>query len=222
MSERDQEDVGQEEWIVPERDPERSETAARVASQLDRIMARQSGHFRVGDQHTGQIVSKELITAHPTFLGEVAGVIARRWWRELGSEVEVVVSASGGGSVLAYAVARALTGISEDLEVLAIHTKRRGGLVVLSPAFAKLVEGKRVLVVGRVLRSGRSMRAIADAVERAGGLVLGVSMICSRGTLTCDTLGVPQLDALLETLIPSWMPEDCPLCEEGVLPVEEL
>ena len=79
MSERDQEDVGQEEWIVPERDPERSETAARVASQLDRIMARQSGHFRVGDQHTGQIVSKELITAHPTFLGEVAGVIARRF-----------------------------------------------------------------------------------------------------------------------------------------------
>jgi orotate phosphoribosyltransferase len=79
-----------------------------------------------------------------------------------------------------------------------------------------LVAGRRVLVVEDILTTGGSARTVVQAVEKAGGTVVGVAALCNRGGVTADLLGSPQLYSLASVPLESWSAEECPLCASGV------
>jgi len=55
-----------------------------------------------------------------------------------------------------------------------------------------------------------------DAIRAAGGEVIGVGALCNRsgGKVAADTLGVPELFALMNLRMEMFKEEECPLCEK--------
>jgi orotate phosphoribosyltransferase len=120
----------------------------------------------------------------------------------------VVLSPALGGVVIGHEVARALG-------VRAIFAERQDGELTLRRGFM-LSETDRVLIVEDVLTTGGSTRETMQVATAAGGRVVGAAAIVDRsgGNAAFD---VP-FHALLPMSLPTYEPEACPLCAQG-LPV---
>ncbi len=81
--------------------------------------------------------------------------------------------------------------------------------------FVAACEGKNVLVVEDVLNSGTSTAGVIACVRDAGGTVVGVSCVVSRGGLAATDLDVPYFDAVVDINMVQYLADDCPYCTEG-------
>lgn len=87
---------------------------------------------------------------------------------------------------------------------------------VLRRGYDLAVAGKRVAVVDDVINTGESIRETVEAVGAAGGEVVVVGALCTRGNSAPEALGCDRLACLCEISIPSWPAAGCRLCEEGI------
>ena len=71
-------------------------------------------------------------------------------------------------------------------------------------------------LAGDVLTTGGSTRETMQVAKAAGGQVVGAASIVDRGARPAD-LGVPYI-SLLAIDLPTYEPDKCPLCAQG-LPV---
>jgi orotate phosphoribosyltransferase len=119
-----------------------------------------------------------------------------------------VLSPALGGIVIGQEVGRALG-------VRAIFAERQDGPMTLRRGFT-LGEHDRVVVIEDVLTTGGSTRETIQVARAAGGQVVGAGAIVNRSGK------VPELDvpfrAVLDVPLPTYEPERCPLCAQG-LPV---
>lgn len=84
--------------------------------------------------------------------------------------------------------------------------------------FARVIDGKRVLVVEDVLTTGSSARMVVEAARKVGGDVVGLTAIINRGGVNSAVLGSPGYFKPLWTVKSGDFSEsECPLCESGVL-----
>jgi orotate phosphoribosyltransferase len=135
---------------------------------------------------------------------------AERAGRELAAKLaefspEVVVSPALGGVVIGHEVARAL-------EVRAIFAERRDGAFALRRGFS-VAPQERVVVVEDVFTTGGSTREVCEMVARAGGKVVAVGSLVDRGAAPAAFPAPAR--SVVALSIPSWPPEDCPLCAKG-------
>jgi orotate phosphoribosyltransferase len=143
------------------------------------------------------------VLQYPNHAEELGRAIAEQV-RDL--EVSCVVSPALGGLIIGQEVARALG-------VRAIFVERdRSGQMTMRRGF-ELKPGERVLVVEDVWTTGGSTRETIGVVEQAGGLVVAAGAIIDRSGGRLE-LNVPAR-ALLELDVPSFEPDDCPLCRAG-------
>jgi orotate phosphoribosyltransferase len=76
-----------------------------------------------------------------------------------------------------------------------------------------LAGGERVLVIEDVWTTGGSTRETIGVVEEEGGLVVAAGALIDRSG---GRLELPvRAEALLEMDVPSYEPEECPLCRSG-------
>ena len=77
--------------------------------------------------------------------------------------------------------------------------------------------GERVLIVEDIVTTGGSVQEVVDVVKAAGGEIVGVGLLVDRSGGKAE-FGVPKEDvqALLNFGSPTYEPETCPLCKEGV------
>jgi len=108
-----------------------------------------------------------------------------------------------GGAILAYEVARVMG-------LRAAYAERGEGGRVFRRGFD--LRGERVVVVDDVLTTGKSLRETVEAVERAGGVVVGVGVMVKRG----DFSGEYPFHYVMELDLPAYPPSECPLCEAGI------
>jgi len=164
------------------------------------------GHFRLtSGLHSPGYLQCALVLSQPD--------LAERLGRALADRIRavratVVLSPAIGGIVIGHEVGRALG-------VRALFAERQDGRLVLRRGFM-LSERDRVLVVEDVLTTGGSTRETMDVAKAAGAQVTGAASIVNRsgGTVKFD---VP-LESLLDYSLPTYEPEKCPLCAQG-LPV---
>jgi orotate phosphoribosyltransferase len=164
------------------------------------------GHFRLtSGLHSSLYLQSALVLQHPSHAEAVGRALAERV-RDLGASV--VLSPALGGIVIGQEVGRALG-------VRAIFAERLDGVLTLRRGFT-LGETDRVLIVEDVLTTGGSTRETMKVAVAAGGRVVGAASIVDRsgGTARFD---VP-FRALLDVEVPTYEPENCPLCAKG-LPV---
>jgi orotate phosphoribosyltransferase len=105
--------------------------------------------------------------------------------------------------------------VARALGVRALFAERQDGALMLRRGFV-LSESDRVLVVEDVLTTGGSTRETMQVATAAGGQVVGVASIVDRSGGTA-AFEVPYR-ALLRVDLPTYQPDACPLCAQG-LPV---
>ena len=162
------------------------------------------GHFRLtSGLHSPGYLQCALVLQHPAHAESLGRAIAGGT-RDL--TPTVVLSPALGGVVIGHEVGRALG-------VRAIFAERQDGRLTLRRGFS--VTGRdRVLVVEDVLTTGGSTRETIEVATAAGGRVVGAAAIVDRsgGRVRFE---VP-LHSLLDLALPTYEPETCPLCAQGV------
>lgn len=171
---------------------------------LESVGAIRQGHFELSSgRHSGTYIQCALVLAHPTHAEQLGRALADRF-RDL--SVACVVSPALGGIIIGHEVAR-------GLGVRALFVERdRSGLMALRRGF-ELNPGERVLVVEDVWTTGGSTRETIGVVEQEGGLAVAAGALIDRSGGRLE-LNVPSR-ALLEMDVPSFEPDECPLCRTG-------
>ena len=162
------------------------------------------GHFRLSSGlHSNGYLQSALVLQHPQSAEQLGRAIADkvREWRPT-----VVLSPALGGVVIGHEVGRALG-------VRALFAERQDGSLMLRRGFV-LSESDRVLVVEDVCTTGGSTRETMQVATAAGGQVVGAAAIVDRSGGRA-AFEVP-FEALLKVDLPTYQPDACPLCAEGL------
>ena len=175
---------------------------------LERVGAVRHGHFVLSSgRHSGTYVQCALVLAHPEHAETLGQALAQRL---AGIEIDAVVSLALGGLILGHEVARALG-------VRAMFVERdSAGRMALRREFS-ILPGERILVIEDVWTTGKSTREGVDVVEAAGGRVVALGALVDRSGGRLEWK-VPAR-ALMEIAIPSYEPDQCPLCRAGSVAV---
>ena len=164
------------------------------------------GHFRLtSGLHSAGYLQCALVLQDPVTAAWLGRAIAERTNT---LRATVVLSPALGGVVIGHEVGRALG-------VRALFAERQDGMLTLRRGFM-LSESDRVLVVEDVLTTGGSTRETMQVARASGGHVVGAASMVDRSGGKID-LGVP-LVSLLDVDLPTFEPDKCPLCAQG-LPV---
>jgi orotate phosphoribosyltransferase len=163
------------------------------------------GHFLLSSGlHSPGYLQCALVCQHPGICARLCDELARELQ---GVPADVIAGPAMGGIIPAYELARALRvrGIFFERDDNGRMRLRRGfGLTV----------GERVIVAEDVMTTGGSVAEIVEAVEAAGAELAGIACLVDRGGAR-RFAGRPTV-SLLQIEIPTYPPDECPLCKEGV------
>lgn len=178
--------------------------------EVERIF-REAGAFRDGHfvlasgKHSPRYLEKFQVLQWPVRTATLCAAIAE-WARRSGPVT--IAGPTTGGIIIAHEVAR-------QLEIRAVYAERIEGAT--GREFRRgfeLGHGERVVVVDDIMTTGGSVQETVAAVRRAGAQVVGASVFVDRSG-GAAALDVP-LHALWTVDIPTFSPDDCPQCAEGV------
>ncbi|MEE9198964.1 MAG: orotate phosphoribosyltransferase [Dehalococcoidia bacterium] len=162
------------------------------------------GHFLLtSGLHSPTYVEKFRVLQYPTHTEYLCRLMADHYRDR---DVQVVAGPTLGGIIIAYEVAKQLGARSIFAERVGEKRAFRRGL--------SIVPGDRVLVVDDIMTTGGSVRDVVEAVEEAGGLVLGVAVMVDRSVGEID-LKAP-LFSCYRLAIPTYSPDECPQCATGM------
>lgn len=186
----------------------------QVGAILERVGAVLTGTHVIytSGRHGETYVNKDALYTSTEDTSAVCQIIANHF---ASARVEVVAGPTVGGVILAQWVAH--HSVSDgNRRPVAIYAEEVDEQRVFRRGYEAFIPGKRVLVVEDILTTGGSARKVVDAVRAAGGDVVGLGVLCNRGNITAETVGVPELYALTALPLQSWDATDCPLCRAGV------
>ena len=179
---------------------ERSEELLRL---LETTGALREGHFLLSSgRHTNRYVQCALLLEEPNQARRIG-----RWLAEL-------LEPHGPDSILAPALGGLVIGheTAAALRVPFRFTERRKGEMVFRRGF-RLESRERVAVVEDVVTTGRSTMETVEIARGLGAEVVAVGSIIDR---TGGDAPFPfPYRSLTGLLIPTWPPDECPLCAEG-------
>ena len=171
---------------------------------LEGVGAIRQGHFELSSgRHSATYIQCALVLSHPKHAEQLGRALAEKF---SDYTVGCVVSPALGGVIIGHEVARALG-------VRALFVERdRSGQMALRRGF-ELGPSERVLVIEDVWTTGGSTRETIGVVEQEGGLAVAAGAIIDRsgGRLELNVAS----RALLEMDVPSFEPDECPLCRAG-------
>lgn len=157
-------------------------------------------HFvYTGGQHGPDFVRIEALLAKPVLLGKLCA--------------ELVVPFSNSG-------VEKVTACTDDrCKQLARFCAKSLGIEVGS---GTQLHGRQTFVAEDVLTTGGSVIQLCRQAEAYGAQIVGVGVICNRGGITAERLGVPRLESLASIDLVAMDPEHCVLCTQGQPIVEDV
>lgn len=158
------------------------------------------GHFLLASGlHSPVYWEKFRILQYPHYTEELCGLIAQHFKDQ---KIDVVAGPTTGGIILAFETAR-------QLGVRSIFAEKEGETRVFRRDF-DLTPGERTLIVDDVMTTGGSIRETMSAVDKLGGVIIGVAVLVDRSQEKVD-FGVP-LFSCLRAPTTVYPPQECPLC----------
>ena len=180
---------------------------ASVEHLFERSGALLDGHFLLkSGRHAARYLEKFLVLQHPPIAVELC--------RRLAGALTpygptLVVGPTTGGVLLSFETARQLGG---GVRAAFAEPVPEGGRAMRRGW--PIDPGERVVVVDDILTTGASLLETLEAVRAAGAEPVAAAVLVDRSTEPAE-VGVP-LHALDRIEIPSWEPNACPLCADGV------
>lgn len=162
------------------------------------------GHFMLSSGlHSSSYLQSALVLQHPKHAAAIGTALAERM---SALTPGVVMSPALGGLIIGHEVAR-------TLGVRALFAERQDGKLVLRRGF-RLEPGERLIVVEDVVTTGGSTQETINLARELGGVVVGASTIINRGSQY--VFSETRLEALAEVAFPTYEPNKCSLCIQGV------
>ena len=175
----------------------------KILEHFKQIGALLEGHFILSSGlHSPNYLQCALALQYPPDAAKFGRAIAEHYTNE---NVETVASPAIGGLIIGYEVAKALN-------VRFIWTERENGVMTLRRGFS-IKETERILVVEDVITTGGSTRECIAALETRGAKIVAAASIIDRSGGAAE-VGVSRV-ALVSLKVPSYKPEECPLCGRG-------
>lgn len=179
-------------------------TQEEILKHFRKTNALLEGHFVLSSGlHSPQYLQCALALQQPKDAEKFGEAIAEKFEN---NKFDTVASPAIGGLIIGFAVAQALN-------LRFVWTERENGVMTLRRGFT-VEENERILVVEDVITTGGSTRECIAALEKHGAKVTGAASIIDRSNGTAD-VGVPRI-ALASLDVPSYKPEACPMCAEGI------
>jgi len=184
--------------------------SGRLLARLREVGAILDGHFHLtSGKHSPVFIRCSQVLQYPDDASLIGWALADRL-ADLGADM--VAGPAMGGVILAHEVAR-------RLRLRSAFTEKQNGSQVFRRGF-RLGPENRVLLVEDVLTTGGSVLRSAAAGRAAGAKVVGVGLIIDRTAgKAVETLDLGP-DVLVSALAlmeaPAYVPEQCPLCRDGV------
>ena len=177
------------------------------------------GHFDFGNGFHGTVyLNPHQLFRYPATIWRFAQDLLDVLPGAVIDATEVVVGPVTGGALLAHTIAGLLDSrreITRPPTLFAPFTLDAHCGHTLTRYYARLVAGKKALLVDDVRNTGQTLKLCGDLVRKAGGTVIATAEIYDRMEATVDA-GVPNI-ALAEYKAPENFPADaCPLCTTAV------
>jgi orotate phosphoribosyltransferase len=158
------------------------------------------GHFLLASGlHSPVYWEKFRILQYPHLTAKLCRLIARHFKQQ---RIDVVAGPTTGGIILAFETAR-------QLGTRGIFAEKEGGVRVFRRDF-EIEPSERILIVDDILTTGSSIRETMNAVDRSGGIIIGIGVLVDRSEKDLD-FNVPFFSCLrAPTTV--YSPQECPLC----------
>lgn len=166
------------------------------------------GHFQLSSGlHSPAYVQCALLLQSPSRARQVGRALAA-----MISEVrpQSVLSPAMGGLIIGHEVA-------EALGVPFRFVERLDGSMSLRRGFS-LTAGERIVIVEDVITTGKSTLEAVAVARHLGAELCAVASILDR-TAGQHAFDVPFF-SLFELVLPTYAPDECPLCEAGESPTK--
>ena len=163
------------------------------------------GHFLLtSGRHSNMYIEKFRILEHPRALDDVCRAMSETVQNQ---NVELVLGAAIGGILIAG-------GVGRYLDVKHIFSERVDGKMELRRGFS-ITKGQRIIIVEDIITTGGSVFELIQLVKDYEAEIVHVVNLVDRSSGDAN-FKVPTT-ALLTIPSESWEPEDCPLCQQGVV-----
>jgi orotate phosphoribosyltransferase len=160
----------------------------------------EEGHFLLASGlHSPVYWEKFHILQYPHLTAKLCRLIAQHFKQQT---IDVVAGPTTGGIILAFETAR-------QLGTRGIFAEKEGGVRAFRRDF-EIKPGERVLIVDDILTTGSSIRETINAVDRLGGIIIGIGVLVDRSEKDLD-FNVP-LFSCLRAPTTVYSPQECPLC----------
>ena len=176
----------------------------KVLDMFKTVGAIKEGHFLLASGlHSPVYWEKFRILQHPHLTEKLCRNIAQHFKKQ---KIDVVAGPTTGGIILAFETAR-------QLGVRDIFAEKEREVRVFRRGF-EIEPGERVLVVDDILTTGNSVRETISAVDKLGGIVIGIGVLVDRSEEIL-AFNLPFFSCLRAptTVYP---PRECPLCAAHV------
>ena len=162
------------------------------------------GHFLLASGlHSPVYWEKFRILQHPHLTEKLCRLIAQHF---RGQRIDVVAGPTTGGIILAFEIAR-------QLGVRGIFAEKEGELRVFRRDF-EIIPGEHVLIVDDIMTQGGSLRETISAVDKLGGIVIGIGVLVDRSEEDLN-FNTPFFSCLrAPTTV--YSPQECPLCAANI------
>jgi len=162
------------------------------------------GHFLLtSGRHSNKYFQCAKVLQYPEYIEQLCSIIADHFRN---NEIDTVISPAIGGLVVGQEVAR-------QLNKKFIFAERENKNLTLRRGFS-LSKSEKVLICEDVVTTGGSVFEVIDIVKSGDAKVAGVGFIVDRSNGKV-TFGYPQISTLKMKVV-SYLPEECPLCKEGL------
>ncbi len=172
------------------------------------------GHFELrSGSHSDVYFDKAQIWPNLEATREICAMFAGSF-RSKG--VEVVIGPETGGAKLSQGTSRILSdALGKEIPGLSAKKDGEGGFM-FSEQEREAVRGKRVLVLEDNITTGESVRKVIDVVRDSGGEIIGVGVLCNRGDVKPEDIGVGSMDVLVNVTASEWPKDECPPCKANI------